>query len=161
MWPAQVCAFRITLLAGSILGCEYGGAHLRAALRGREPALLISYGFLNRDSSECPLCCLDSVSSDRYERLWKWLSLYGASVVARTRQWELEGGRDLNGRRRSRTSPPSVSQSLTHSFTHSLDPPSLLRFVLSLNELLVCTSKRTAQAPLRPEAAIKTNGVAD
>lgn len=51
--------------------------------------------------------------------------------------------------------------SVSHSLTHSLDPPSLLRFVLSLNELLVCTSKRTDQAPLRPEAAIKTNGVAD
>lgn len=55
----------------------------------------------------------------------------------------------------------SVSHSLTHSFTHSLDPLSLLRFVLSLNELLVCTFKRTDQAPLCPEAAIKTNGVAD
>lgn len=54
-------------------------------------------------------------------------------------------------------SPPSVS----HSFTHSLLPLSLILFVLSLNELLVCTFKRIDQAPLRPEAAIKTNGVAD
>lgn len=47
------------------------------------------------------------------------------------------------------------------SVSRSLDPLSLLRFVLSLNELLICTFKRTDQAPLRPETAIKTNGVAD
>lgn len=49
-----------------------------------------------------------------------------------------------------------------HSLIHSsARPPLTTRFVLSLNELLACSFKRIDQAPLRPEAAIKTNGVAD
>lgn len=80
---SAVSVSRITLLAGSILSyLTEQQVRQHASPNGAgEPGLLIRYRFLNRDSTQCPLSCLDSVSSDRYERLWKWLSLYGAPVV--------------------------------------------------------------------------------